>query len=94
MDDVDSKDLFNWKFGPTVLQVTAGVYSGFLWACKNPNAGVRYAEYLDNDFIINTAKPYLGRFVSTYADLSQTDVKNCHKLQDFLCKTPKPSIDG
>jgi homospermidine synthase len=70
MDDVDSKDLFGWKFGPTVLQVTAGVYSGFLWGCKHPNSGVRYAEFLDNDFIIDAAKPYLGRFVSTYADLS------------------------
>jgi homospermidine synthase len=53
MDDVDSKDMFDWKFGPTVLQVAGGVWAGFMWGCKNPNAGCKYADYLDTKFILD-----------------------------------------
>lgn len=53
MDDVDAHSILGHKFGPTVLQVASGVYGGFLWACKNPNAGVTYPEFLDTDFIID-----------------------------------------
>lgn len=38
MDDHDASMLFGHKFGPTVLQVSAGCYAGFLWMCKNPNS--------------------------------------------------------
>lgn len=37
MDEIDSKAHFEGKFGPTVLQVAAGVYAGFLWGCKHPH---------------------------------------------------------
>jgi len=43
---------FNGKFGPTVLQVAAGVYAGFLWACQNPNSGCKFADQIDADFVI------------------------------------------
>lgn len=52
MDDVDCRDMFNGKFGPTVLQVAAGAWAGFLWACKNPNAGTRFPENTDTDFVL------------------------------------------
>ena len=53
MDDVDAKEIFNWKFGPTVLQVAGGVWAGFLWACENPNAGCKYADWIDTKFILD-----------------------------------------
>lgn len=80
MDDVDAHSILDHKFGPTVLQVAAGVYSGFLWGCKHPNSGVRYPEHLDTDFIIDSAMPFLGRFISTHVDLTKTSLKDCHKL--------------
>ncbi len=52
MDDVDCQKLFDFKFGPTPMQVAAGVYSGFLWGCLNPNSGIRFAEDMDTDFIL------------------------------------------
>lgn len=80
MDDVDASQLFDHKFGPTVLQVAAGLYGGFMWASQNPKAGCRYPENLDTDFMIETAKPYIGRLVSTLVDLKTTSIKDCHKL--------------
>lgn len=44
---------FDGKFGPTVLQVAAGVYAGFLWACQNPNSGCKFADQIDADFVID-----------------------------------------
>lgn len=89
MDDIDAHALFDHKFGPTVLQVAAGLYGGFKWACLNPNSGSNYAESLDTDFIIEAARPYIGRMVSTYVDLSKTALKDCHKLQSFMTERPE-----
>lgn len=52
MDDIDCRVLFNHQYGPTVMQVAAGAWAGFLWACANPNKGSRFPEKLDTDFII------------------------------------------
>jgi len=35
------------------------------WAIENPKMGPNYAEALPVDWVIETAKPYLGKFVST-----------------------------
>jgi homospermidine synthase len=89
MDEVDSSVHFNGKFGPTVLQVAAGVYSGFLWLLKNPNVGCKYAEELDTDFIFKYAEPYLGRVYSNYVDLTKTCVKDCYKFDSFIVRKPE-----
>lgn len=86
MDETDCKPFFNGKYGPTVLQVAAGVYAGFMWACKKPKAGCNFPDHTDTDFILKTAMPYLGRFISMGVDLSNTSIKDCHKLQSFLIK--------
>jgi homospermidine synthase len=87
MDDIDANLLLDGEFGPTVLQVGGGVYSAFLWMINNPNSGNKWAEYLDSDFILETARPYLGRIWSNYVDLSKTKIKDCYKLESFLSKT-------
>ena len=69
MNTDHSSRLLKGKFGPTVIQVAAGVYSGLLWSIKNPNAGCRWPEDLPTEPIIEIAKPYLGSFVSSYVDL-------------------------
>jgi len=87
MDDIDASLLMNSEFGPTVLQVGGGVFSAFKWMIKNPNAGNKWAEQLDSEFILNEARPYLGRVWSNYVDLNKTKLKDCYKLESFLTKT-------
>lgn len=44
MNEEDCHKLFGSKFGPTPIQVAAGVYAGFLWGCKNPHKGLTLPE--------------------------------------------------
>ncbi|CAD8102559.1 unnamed protein product [Paramecium sonneborni] len=85
MDEVDSSMLFNGRFGPTVLQVVGGVYAGFLWSCINPNIGSHFPESIDTDFLLNIGQPMMGRFLSVNVDLTKTSIKDCYKLQNFIC---------
>jgi homospermidine synthase len=86
MDEYDASLLLDNKFGPTVIQVAGGVYSAFMWTLHNRNAGNKWPEDLDSDFILQHAKPFLGRLWSNYVDLSQTHLKDCYKLESFLTK--------
>jgi len=86
MDEVDSAQFFGHKFGPTVLQVAAGVYAAFSWACQNPNAGNKWPDMLDTDYILEVAKPFIGRFYSDYVDLTKTHLKDCHTFESFIAK--------
>ena len=70
MDDIDSRDIFDFKFGPTPLQVAAGVYSGFLWGCNNPDAGIRFPEDMDSDFLLEKVKIFASFLSSLVASLS------------------------
>lgn len=51
-------------FGPTTIQVMAGILSGVSWMYKNKNKGLVFGEDLDDNYIIELAKPYLGRYYS------------------------------
>lgn len=86
MDEFDSAEHFDHKFGPTVLQVAGGLYGAFLWMLKNPKAGNKWPELLDTDFILEHARPYLGRVWSKYVDLNKTHIKDCYKFESFLTK--------
>jgi len=92
MDEHDSALLFDQKFGPTVLQVAAGCYAGFLWMCKNPTAGCRWPDYLDSELILNLAEPYLGRIYSSYIDVSKTHLKDCVKFESFVTGRPDKNL--
>jgi len=87
MDEHDASLVFDHQFGPTVIQVAAGCYSGFLWMCQNRNAGCKWADHIDTDFILETAKPYLGRVYSNFVDLNKTHLKDCSKFEHFLTKS-------
>jgi len=84
MDEYDASLLLDYKYGPTVLQVAGGVFSCFLWMCKNPRKGNQWPEALDTDFILKVAKPFLGRIYSQFVDLNKTSIKNCFKFESFL----------
>jgi homospermidine synthase len=58
----------------TTLQVAAGMVAAVLWMMENPNKGVNLPDDLPHDFVLNIAKPYLGKFISTQSDW--TPLKN------------------
>ena len=51
-------------FGPTVIQVMAGILSGLSWIIDNPEMGVLFAEEMDEGYVISKAKKYLGHIYS------------------------------
>jgi homospermidine synthase len=56
--------LHDQYFGPTIIQVMAGILSGVHWMLKNKNKGLLFGEDLDDNYIIKCAKKYLGVFYS------------------------------
>jgi homospermidine synthase len=72
-----------------------------MWMLENPNKGVCLPDDLPCDFILNIAKPYLGRFISEPSDWTPfknyqvffkensgayLDKKNPWSFQNFLFK--------
>lgn len=55
-------------FGPTVIQVMAGVLSGLNWCVRNKNKGLVFGEHLDDQYILKLAKPFLGTLYSGPVD--------------------------
>lgn len=51
-------------FSPTVIPVMAGILSGTAWALRNPTQGMVYPEAMDDRFIFEKVKKYLGRWYS------------------------------
>jgi len=72
----------------TTIQVAIGVVSAVLWMIENPKMGVRLPDDLPHEFVLNVAKPYLGRFVSEPADW--TPFKN---YQIFFKENPNSYLD-
>lgn len=48
----------------TTIQVALGVISAVKWALSNPRKGICLPEDLPHVFVLDIAKPYLGKFVS------------------------------
>jgi homospermidine synthase len=72
-----------------------------MWMLENQNKGLKVPDELPYDYILNIAKPYLGRFVSEVSDwtplknyqiffkenpLGYLDKKNIWCFQNFLFK--------
>ncbi len=58
----------------TTLQVAAGVIAAVLWMLENPREGIKLPDDLPHDFVLDIARPYLGRFISAPSDW--TPLKN------------------
>jgi homospermidine synthase len=58
----------------TTLQVAAGIIGAVLWMIDNPKEGICSPDDLPHDFVLDIAKPYLGKFISTASDW--TPLKN------------------
>lgn len=58
----------------TTIQVALGVVSAVMWMIENPNKGFCLPDDLPHEFILNIAKPFLGKFYSGPSDW--TPLKN------------------
>lgn len=52
----------------TTMQVAIGIVSAVMWMIENPSKGLCVPDDLPHDYVLNIAKPYLGRFVSEASD--------------------------
>lgn len=52
----------------TTMQVAISVTAAALWMMQNPFEGVKVPDDLPHDFILDIAKPYLGKFISERSD--------------------------
>jgi homospermidine synthase len=62
----------------TTIQVAAGVLAAIRWMIENPKEGVCLPDDLPHDYVLNIAKPYLGKFISESYDW--TPLKNRQML--------------
>lgn len=61
----------------TTLQVTVSVLAGMVWAIQNPQRSVIEADEMDDEFILNLCRPYLGPVVGAFGDW--TPLQNRHQ---------------
>jgi homospermidine synthase len=52
----------------TTMQVAISVVAAVMWMVANPERGVLVPDDLPHEFVLKTAKPYLGRFISKRSD--------------------------
>ncbi len=52
----------------TTMQVAIGVVSAVMWMIENPHKGFSVPDDLPHDYILDIARPYLGKFVSQRSD--------------------------
>jgi homospermidine synthase len=72
----------------TTVQVAIGVVSAIMWMMENPSRGVCEPEELPHEYVLNIARPYLGKFVSEPSDW--TPFKN---YQIFFKENPTLYLD-
>lgn len=85
----------------TTMQVAIGVVAAAMWMIANPKKSVCLPDDLPHKFVLDIAKPYLGKFVSEASDwtplsnyqvffkenkAARLDIKNIWRFQNFLFK--------
>jgi len=66
----------------TTLQVAISVVAGVIYMIKNPEKGFCQPDDLPYKEILDIAKPYLGKFISTPVKWSPSDVQNKPRKED------------
>jgi homospermidine synthase len=72
----------------TTMQVAISVVAAACYMIENPNKGVVVPDDIPHEFVLNIAKPYLGKWISTPSDW--TPLKHYHNAFDDF---NKPSMD-
>ena len=60
----------------TTVQVAISVVAATMWMIQNPDRGVCVPEDLPHEYILEIARPYLGKFISTPSDWTPLEYYN------------------
>jgi homospermidine synthase len=52
----------------TTMQVAISIVAAVMWMMENPDSGLCVPEDLPHDFVLDIAKPYLGKYISAPSD--------------------------
>jgi homospermidine synthase len=75
----------------TTLQVAAGIVAAVLWMLDNPRRGLNLPDDLPHEFVLDAAKPYLGKFASVPS--GWTPLKNRRPyFKENPASKPNPDI--
>ncbi len=72
----------------TTMQVAISVVAASMWMIQHPLEGVRVPDDLPHEFILKTAKPYLGRWISKPSDWTPLKGRDT-----TFAKYNKPDLD-
>jgi len=77
-------------FGPTVIQVIAGIFAGLSYILENKHLGLVFGEDIDEKYVIDMIKDYLGNF---YSGPVPSSLKLPVKLEELLIKKELPPTE-
>lgn len=60
----------------TSLQVVSGALAAIIWAIEHPQQGLVEPDDIDYDYILDKARPYLGKVQGYYTDWTPLDGRN------------------
>lgn len=83
----EARRLAPWN-SATVLQVTAGIMAGVIWAIENPARGVVDPEELPFEELIARCRPYLGEIVGVFSDWTPLTTRADFFSQDIDVDDP------
>jgi len=72
----------------TTMQVAISVVAASMWMIENPNESLKVPDQLPHDYIINIAKPYLGKWISKSSDWTPLKGRDT-----TFAKYNKPDLD-
>ena len=73
----------------TTMQVAISVVAACMWMIENPNRGLCVPDDLPHEYVLNTSKPYLGKFISLPKDW--TPLKH---YSNFFPGYNRPQLDA
>ena len=50
------------------MQVNIGFVGAIIWTIRNPSVGIVEPDHLDDQLLMEIARPYLGRLGGTFTD--------------------------
>ena len=79
----------------TTMQVAIAVVAAVMWMLENPARGVCVPDDLPHDYVLDVARPYLGKFISDAVRLDAAEAR-LHELSStgYVNRPIDPAIRG
>jgi len=91
LDIAEARRLVPWQ-NATTIQVAIGVVAAVLWMIENPRQGINLPDDLPHDFVLDIAKPYLGKLVSKASDWTPLKNRTVYFKENPASKIDKKDI--